>query len=154
MKMKPDVKAAFETYPEPFKEKLLALRQLILETAACIDSVGALEETLKWGEPSYLTPTTKSGSTIRLAWKAAQKEHYSIFFKCTADLVPAMKARFADTFNFGGNRSIDFELNETIPQQELKQCIALALTYHLNKKESANARWTMIERLISQHDTL
>ena len=35
------------------------LRQLIFETAAATEVVGELEETLKWGEPSYLTPKTK-----------------------------------------------------------------------------------------------
>jgi hypothetical protein len=28
--------------------------------------VGALHETLKWGQPAYLTPETRSGTTLRL----------------------------------------------------------------------------------------
>jgi hypothetical protein len=38
----------------------MRLRQLILDTAARLD-VGPLEETLRWGEPAYVT-TTRSGS--------------------------------------------------------------------------------------------
>ncbi len=140
-----EVAAVFDSYPQPMKSKLLFLRQLIYETAVSLEAVGDIEETLKWGEPSYLTPKSKSGSTIRIAWKESQKDQYSIFFKCTANLVPAFKERFPHKFSFGGNRSIDFKLDEDVPVHELKQCIALALTYHLNKKLETPARWEMVE---------
>jgi len=121
------------------------LRQLILDTASSIECVGEIEETLKWGEPSYLTPKTKSGSTIRIAWKKSQEEQYSMYFKCTANLVPAFKAKFPSEFNYGGTRNIDFHINDKIPVKELESCIVLALTYHLNKKLGTTARWQMVE---------
>ena len=123
------------------------LRQLIYDTAALIEGIGKIEETLKWGEPSYLTPESKIGSTIRIAWKESRKEQYSIFFKCTANLVPAFKEKFPQNFQFGGNRSIDFNLNDDVPVKELKQCIALALTYHRNKKLATSDRWKMVEKV-------
>ena len=144
----PDVAAVFESYPQKIKSKLLFLRQLIFDTAASIESVGEIEETLKWGEPSYLTPKTKSGSTIRIAWKESQEDQYSMYFKCTANLVPAFKEKYPKKFNFGGNRSIDFDINDEVPIKELKRCIALALTYHRNKKLETPARWKMIEKII------
>jgi hypothetical protein len=110
--------------------------------------VGEIEETLKWGEPSYLTPKTKSGSTIRIAWKEAQPEQYSMYFKCTVNLVPAFRDRFPHHFNFGGNRSLDINLSDDVPIKELKQCIALALTYHRNKGLETSARWEMLEKII------
>ena len=120
------------------------LRQLILETASAIEGVGEIEETLKWGEPSYLTPKTKSGSTIRIDWKKSQEEQYAMYFKCTANLVPAFRERYTKKFRFEGNRSIVFNIDEEIPIEELKSCIALALTYHRNKKLDAAARWEMV----------
>jgi len=45
----PAVAAVFAAYPARVRAKLLALRRLILETAAKTPGVGALEETLKWG---------------------------------------------------------------------------------------------------------
>lgn len=141
----PEVATIFDSYPSKFKKKLLILRQLIFETAVMLESVGDIEETLKWGEPSYLTPKSKSGSTIRIAWKEAKKDHYSIFFKCTANLVPAFKEKFSSKFTFGDNRSIDFRLIDKVPEKELKQCIALALTYHRNKKLDSADRWKMVE---------
>lgn len=143
--MNSEVAAVFESYPQNIKAKLLILRQLIFDTAASIEGIGEIEETLKWGEPSYLTPKSKSGSTIRVAWKKSQKNQYSMFFKCTANLVPAFKDRYQKKFKYGTNRSIDFKLDDEIPTEELKQCIALALTYHHNKKLETSARWKMVE---------
>ncbi len=143
----PEVAAVFDSYPQKIRTKLMILRQLILETAAAIEGVGEIEETLKWGEPSYLTPKTKSGSTIRIAWKKSQREQYSIYFKCTANLVPAFKEKYPKAFKFGGKRSIDFNLDDKVPVKELKKCIALALTYHLNKKLETSARWEMVDKV-------
>ena len=50
-------------------------------------------------------------------------------------------------FKFGGNRSIDFRLDDDVPVKELKQCIALALTYHRNKKLETVDRWRMVEKV-------
>ncbi|MCB0282636.1 MAG: DUF1801 domain-containing protein [Calditrichaeota bacterium] len=144
--LNPEVETVFNSYPQEMRSKLLHLRSLIFETAETIKDIEELEETLKWGEPSYITPS-KIGSTVRIAWKEKKENQYSIFFKCTANLVPAFKERYPQLFNYGENRSIDFDLNNDIPEKELKQCIALALTYHQNKKLETNERWTMIENL-------
>jgi len=142
----PEVAAVFKSYPQKIRTKLMFLRQLILETAAAIEGVGEIEETLKWGEPSYLTPKTKSGSTIRIDWKKSQEEQYAMYFKCTANLVPAFRERYTRKFRFEGNRSVVFNIDEEIPIKELKSCIALALTYHRNKKLDAATRWEMVEK--------
>ena len=47
-----DVASTFESYPDKLRDKLLELRQLIFETALVLD-IYDLEETLKWGKPSY-----------------------------------------------------------------------------------------------------
>ena len=142
-----EVAAVFNSYPQEIRSKLLFLRRLIFDTAASIEGVGEIEETLKWGEPSYLTPESKSGSTIRIAWKESHKEQYSMYFKCTANLVPAFREKFPQKFKYGGNRSIDFDVNDEVPKKELKQCIALALTYHRNKKLESTVRWKMTEKI-------
>lgn len=77
--LNPKVAAVFDSYPKNIKSKLLFLRKLIYDTSASIESIGEIEETLKWGEPSYLTPISKSESTIRIAWKGSKKEQYSMF---------------------------------------------------------------------------
>ena len=104
----PKVAAVFDSYPPKIKTKLMALRRLIFETAASLESVGEIQETLKWGEPSYLTPQTKSGSTIRIAWKKAQKAQYSSYFNCTTNLVPAIKEKYPIRSNMAKREALIF----------------------------------------------
>jgi hypothetical protein len=130
----PEVAAVFESYPPKFRRKLLALRELILETALSTEGVGAIEETLKWGEPAYVTSETKSGSTIRIGWKKSAPAEYSIYFHCQTTLVADFRRQFPDTFEFDGNRRIVFGEDDRVPRGPLSSCIAAALTYHLDKK--------------------
>ena len=131
-----DVQQFFEKCPKEYRSKLLNLRQLIIETASTIKEVNDLSESLKWGEPSFVPSKANIGSPIRLN-KIKSSNQYAIFFNCQSNLVPLFKQLYPDTFKFGGNRSIIFELNEKIPRQELQHCISLALTYHLNKNKIA-----------------
>jgi hypothetical protein len=64
----PDVANVLNGFPTPVRGRLLEVRSLIFDIAATSAGVGPLTETLKWGEPAYLTAATGSGSTIRLGW--------------------------------------------------------------------------------------
>ncbi len=123
----PAVDDKFRSYPKGIKTKLEHLRDLILETAAGIKGIDEIEETLKWGEPSYLV---KKGSTIRMDWKPDIPGQYAMYFKCTSTLVATFKEVFGDTFRYEKNRAIRFGLQDDIPEKELKACIRMALTYH------------------------
>ena len=123
----PKVKDVFNNYPKSVKHQMLHLRNLVLSAASDINGLDKLEETLKWGEPSYLT---KYGSTVRMDWKEKNPEQLAIYFKCTSSLVPTFKIIYNDKFKFEGNRAIIFNLNDIIPETELKHCISMALTYH------------------------
>ena len=127
----PAVAQAFENYPPAARRKLLALRELIFETAAATPGVGTLEETLKWGEPAYLTSETKSGSTIRLGWKKSAPAQYAMYFNCQTNLVDTFRTLFPSEFKFEGNRAIVFNISDVIPRDPLACCIGAALIYHL-----------------------
>jgi Domain of unknown function (DU1801) len=135
----PAVGAMFKSYREPVRTKLLALRRLIFETARATKGVGRLEESLKWGQPSYLTPETKSGSTIRIDQVKSTANRYAVYFHCQTDLVATFRELYPDEFRYGGNRSILFNTVDAIPEPALRHCLALALTYHLNKRKRARA---------------
>ncbi len=132
----PAVAAAFDAYPARTRAKLLALRKLILETAAKTPGVGAVDETLKWGQPSYLTTETRSGSTIRIdrvkPGAGDDKERYALYVHCQTTLVSTFRQLYRDELTFGGNRSILLEADRPLPKAALRHCIALALTYHRN----------------------
>lgn len=124
------VAAVFEHYPIPIQEKLLFLRQLILDTASETDGVDSVEETLKWGEPSYVT---NKGSTIRIGWKKSMPNRYAVYFNCNTKLVETFREIYRDNFKFVSNRAIVFDEDDVVFVDELKQCISAALTYHTRK---------------------
>ena len=82
-----EIDSVFRAYPADIREKLYDLRHLVLETAAAIETVGPVTETLKWGEPAYLTEVSKSGSTIRIGWKEASPTQYAMYLNCNTSLV-------------------------------------------------------------------
>ena len=84
----PEVEMVFNKYSEKVRKKLLNLRRIIIETAHESEGITSMEETLKWGEPSYLV---KNGSTLRIDWKEKKPEQYAMYFKCTSKLVPTFK---------------------------------------------------------------
>ncbi len=130
----PEVAAVFDAYPKEIKPKLMFLRQLIFDVASETDGVGELEETLKWGQPSYLTTQSKSGSLIRIDQIKSQEGKYAMYFHCQTTLVDTFKEMYRGKFEFGGNRSILFGEDDKVPINELSHCVSMALTYHLNKK--------------------
>ena len=126
-----NVEIVFATYPAPARSKLMEFRGLILATAKA-ENVGEITETLKWGQPSYLT-APKIGSTIRLGWSEKTPERVSVYFICTTHLVDRFRDIYPDTFTYDSGRVIHFDLTETIPETEFSHCLAMALTYHRNK---------------------
>ncbi len=126
----PKVQETIGRYPKAAQKRLSQLRKLILEAASEIEGLDKIEETLKWGEPSYLT---KHGSTVRMDWKEKKPDQFVIYFKCTSKLVETFREIHKDSFVFEGNRAIVFKIQQEIPEKALKQCIAMALTYHKAK---------------------
>ena len=125
----------FSAYPPPVKMRLLALRRLIFDTAKATKGVGALEETLKWGQPSYLTPDTGSGSTIRIDQVKPAADQVAIYFHCQTNLVETFRELYPE-LSYSGNRAILLDVAGKLPETALRHCVALALTYHLRRKAS------------------
>lgn len=130
------VEAAFDRYPAAARDRLLAVRALIFETARESEGVGPLTETLKWGEPAYLTSSTGAGSTIRLGWTKTRPDQAALYFNCKTTLLASFRAAFPDTLVFEGDRAILLALDGRIPEEPLKICIRLALTYHQRKRRA------------------
>jgi hypothetical protein len=129
----PAVVAVFKAYPAPLRAKLLAVRQLIFETAANTPGVGRLAETLKWGQPSYLTEETGSGSTVRIDARRSGTE-YAVYFHCQSGLVAAFRELYGDRLAFEGKRAIVLATAARLPRRELAHCIGLALTHHRRRR--------------------
>ncbi len=116
--------------PERMRARLLALREMILETAGSDATIGPLEETLKWGEPAFLTSSTRSGTTIRINRHKKSDDQYALYVPCQTDLVERYRQLYGDQLQFDGNRAVVFNVGDDLPADAVRHCIAMALTYH------------------------
>jgi Domain of unknown function (DU1801) len=124
------VAAAFETHTAEIKGKLQRLRRVILDTAEKMDDIGALEETLKWGQPAYLS---KGGSTIRIDAVKNDPKRVAIYFICHTDLIATFRELYPE-LAYEGNRAIVLNVRGRIPEDALRHCVSLALTYRKRRR--------------------
>ncbi|MEM9939697.1 MAG: DUF1801 domain-containing protein [Pseudomonadota bacterium] len=128
----PDVANVLNASPSITNSCLEDIRSLIYRVASGLPEVGPLTETLKWGQPSFLTNKTKSGTTIRLGWDETGNT-VSLFVHCQTSLVGEWRALYEGELAFIGNREISIPTNTPLPRKTLQHCIAMALTYHSRK---------------------
>lgn len=129
--MPAEVRAVFDAMPAVPRKTLLAVRDIVLATAADTEGVGPIVETLKWGDPSYLPRRPRVGTTLRLGITGDRRP--AIFVHCQTRLIDAFRARYADRFDFEGNRAL--VIRDGPPADaELTHCVAMALTYHRRKR--------------------
>lgn len=129
-----EVRGVFEAYPARLRADLLALRELIFDTADETEGIGALVETLKWGQPAYVPSKPRTGSTVRIDALKSTEPMYGIFFHCQTTLISTFRELYGSRFMFQGERAIVFSQGEKVPRNALGHCIALALTYHLKPR--------------------
>jgi len=123
-----EVADVFSTYPAATRAKLLRLREIILGTASKMDGV-ALEETLKWNQPAYLA---KGGSTIRIDAVKGDPKRVAMYFICHTDLIATFRELYPE-LDYESNRAILLDVRGKLPEDALRHCISLALTYR-NKR--------------------
>ena len=123
-----------DSYDKPQAQRLEELREIIHDTAEDIPQIKRLEECLKWGQPSFVVKPDRIGSTVRIDKSG---DGVSVYFICTTGLVDQFREIYPESFNYVGNREIHFGLKDKLPKDELKHCIAMAFTHHLNKKKKS-----------------
>lgn len=131
IKQHPDIPKLFKAFPDSARASAAILRALIMDTAENTSDVHSIEETIKWGAPSYLSPI---GSPIRISWSPRQPAIIGLFFICTTSLVGTFKVIYPDDFIYDKSRAILFPLNTRIHKQKTKHCIELALRYKKLRK--------------------
>lgn len=124
-----NVERAFAAFSDQARPGLLQLRGLIFQTAREIPAVGALRETLKWGQPAYLTPHSKSGTTLRLG--QPKNGGFALFTHCQTSLISEFQSQFQDQFTYDGTRALLFQSGQKLPLENIALLIRRALTYHL-----------------------
>lgn len=138
-----DIVTAFKQYEPDAAKTLLTVRDFIFETVQEHPVIGQLVETLKWGEPAYLTERPKTGSTLRLG-QTRHDKYPALFVNCKTDLIAQFREIYPDSFDYVGVRALVIQADPKALKEELKHCIALAMTYHKRKagpkRVASNAR--------------
>ena len=129
----PEVAAVFAAIPQDARRRLADIREMIFDAAAEDERVGALTETLKWGEPAYLTEESGSGSTVRLGLLRSEPECVAIFFNCRTTIVEDIRQRFGGLFQYEGRRAVLLPLAVALLKPEIERILAIALTYHIRR---------------------
>jgi hypothetical protein len=127
----PDVQSALAGFPDAMRETARSLAELINNTAAGLPAVGELEDSLKWGEPSFAPKRKNIGSSVRIA--ARRDGRIAMNFICHTGLVERFREIYAGRLEFEGNRTVVVDPGKPLQRAELGHCIAMALTYHLEK---------------------
>lgn len=108
------------------------LKALIHEVAAQTPGVGPLQESLKWGEPSFTPAKGNIGSSVRIG--QLKDGDLALMFICHTNLVEEFRALYPETLKYEGNRAIVIAAGATVDLDALSHCIGLALTYKLRKR--------------------
>lgn len=124
-----DIAAAFDIADLQARKGLLILREMIFEVGDDLPQIGKINEALRWGQPAYLTPETKSGTTLRLG--IPKSGGFALFVHCQTTLISDYQAAFPNVTNIEGNRAILFNTTAEIDPNKHKWLIRQALTYHL-----------------------
>ena len=110
----------------------LAVRERVFSVAPRDPRIGQITETIKWGEPAYLTQSLKVGTTLRI-WQTKAEQKPAIFVNCQTILVPHIRDLYPQKFGYEGNRAIIVREQVTADIEVIDHVIQLILTYHLWK---------------------
>lgn len=130
-----EVAAAYDSFAAGPRKAAEALRREVIETAKAHPEIGELEETLKWGVPSYLPKRANVGSTIRIAPVKGMDE-VGMFFVCTSGLLDEFRELYPETFTYHGSRTLTLRGELPGCRDELRHVVALALTSKIRKRKS------------------
>ncbi|MFQ1699379.1 DUF1801 domain-containing protein [Loktanella agnita] len=131
----PAVADAYDALPPDVRDMALTLRDLILSVAWDTPQVGRIEETLKWGQPSYLTSETKSGSTLRIGM--AKNGGAALFAHCATNIISTYANTFPEADQIEGNRAVIFMRAQDIVPERVRLLIYHGLTYHLKQARAS-----------------
>ncbi len=124
----PNVRDAFAAFPQPAHDTLLSLRAMIFEIGETLP-IGRIEESTKWGQPSYATPETNLATPIRLG--LSKTGDPAVFTHCQTTVMSDFRALAPANMAFDGNRAVHLSVHSPPNLNELAPLIRAALTYRL-----------------------
>ncbi len=120
------IESVINEYPTHVKQYANQIYDIIYNVARK-NNLGNVEESLKWGEPSF---KVKGGSPIRFDWKANTPNNFYIFFICNTTLVETFRTLYSPVLEFQDNRAIVLDISKELPIDIIEDCINIAFNYH------------------------
>lgn len=120
-----------QSFPDEVQGKMEVLRELVHEIAQEEELVTELEETLRWGEPTFISNV---GTSLRMGWSDKRPDQYGLFVQCSSLVIPTIRAVHADALRYDKNRGVLFQNEEDLPLDLLRPMIHAALVYKKVKK--------------------
>ena len=121
------------TWPVSAKEMLWRCRAIFHDVAEQA-KVGTLDETLKWGQPSWRPSKSRTGSTLRIDWNPKFPDRLSFFVDCKTDLAARMQTLYPDLPENDGQRHLAITLSAPLPEQAITHLADMTFTYHRAKR--------------------
>lgn len=123
------IHARISKWPAPAQARFGDVRATI-HAVADRAGIGAVTETLKWGQPSWLPATPRVGSTLRCDWHERAPSRLSLYVHCQTTLAETMRLLYPIAFAYESNRALHMALDQPMPHDALDHCAFLTLTYH------------------------
>ena len=111
--------------------RLSELQALVRDAAA--DGAIEISKTVKWGQPSFVTPNGE-GTTVRFGQPKGRDDICAVYVHCQTDLVGRWRSLYPDAFEYEGNRAVYVPSTGDINTEALSHMISMALRYHASKK--------------------
>tara|TARA_R110002094_G_scaffold33089_2_gene45608 strand:+ start:2474 stop:2896 length:423 start_codon:yes stop_codon:yes gene_type:complete len=124
------------TWSGPAQRRLWACRALFHDIARNRD-LGALDETLKWGQPSWRPRRPRTGSTLRVGWDASDPSNLAFFVDCKTDLAARMHDIYPNLSGNDGRRRIAVDLAAPFHEQAIAHLAEMTFSYHLSRRQTA-----------------
>ncbi len=118
------IRDVFMRVPDPARSGMLYLRDKLYEIAKTIPATKGLDESLKWGQPSYV-PKSGIGTPLRLG---QTDEGFGLFVHCQTTVISEF-ASLTSNVNIDGNRGVLFTSMDEVKGSNLEPMICHAMTY-------------------------
>lgn len=129
--------ARIASWSDPAQQALWACRTLFHEIAD-ENNLGTLDETLKWGQPSWRPSRPRTGSTLRISWSEGAPDELALFVDCKTDLAERMRETYPDLPRNDGSRALAISLRKPLPEQALAHLAEMTFSYHLKRSAPAS----------------
>ena len=123
-------------WSEPAQRTLWQCRAMFHDVAEKAGA-GPLDETLKWGQPSWRPMKPRTGSTLRIDWSPKYPSRLSLYVDCKTDLAARMQILYPDLPENDGQRHLAVALDAPLPEQAIAHLADMTFTYHRTKSRTA-----------------